>query len=132
MEYLTVEDVLIIHMIVIEETGGCPDILDTGLVESAVEQARQTFGGEPLYQTIEEVAASYWHSIATNHGFSDGNKRTAVIATDSFLARNGHSLDMDDDKIIEVGLAMADQGMNRKDVFEIVRQHVVEIDPDST
>lgn len=62
MEYLTVEDVLIIHVVVIEETGGCPDILDAGLVESAVEQARQTFGGEPLYPTIEEVAAAYWHS----------------------------------------------------------------------
>jgi death-on-curing protein len=124
VRYLTLAEVLDIHEITIEVHGGAPTILDLGLVESAVEQARQTFGGEPLYKSIEEVAAAYWHSISNNHGFSDGNKRTAVLAAMFFLEVNGHRLDMTNDEVIETGLAMAGQGMTRAEVFELVAKHV--------
>lgn len=70
---------------------------------------------------MAKVAAAYWHSLACNHGFADGNKRTAAIATAYFLEKNGHRLDMDDDQIIEVGLAMAGQGMTRAQVFAAVK-----------
>ena len=128
MKYLTVEEVVKIHAVAIELKGGSPDVLDAGLVESAVEHVRQTFDGALLYTTVEEVAAAYWHSITTNHGFRDGNKRTAVMAAAAFLAKNGYALDMDDDEIIEVSLAMAGKGMSRKEIFEIVRHRIVRIE----
>ena len=131
MKYLTVEEVVKIHAVAIELKGGSPGVLDAGLVESAVQHVRQTVGGTLLYASVEEVAAAYWHSLTTNHGFRDGNKRTAVIAAAAFLAKNGYALDMDDDEIIEIGLAMAGQGMSRQEVFEKVRQHVVKIDCES-
>lgn len=124
MEYLTVSDVVGIHDSAIDDFGGSHGILDIGLVESAVEQARQTFGGEPLYKTIEEVAASYWHSLTCNHGFADGNKRVGAMAAAYFLEINGYLLDMEDDLIIDTGLAMAGQGMSRAEVFELVAKHV--------
>lgn len=127
MKYLTVEEVVKIHAVAIELKGGSPEILDAGSVESAVEHVRQTFDGNLLYTTVEEVAAAYWHSITTNHGFRDGNKRTAVIATAAFLAKNGYALDMDDDEIIEVSLAIAGQGMSREEFFARVSQRVVKI-----
>lgn len=121
-----------IHSVAIELKGGSPHVLDAGLIESAVEHARQTFDGALLYSTVEEVAAAYWYSLTINHGFSDGNKRTAVIAVATFLAKNGFALVMDDDKMIEVGLAMADHRMNRDDVLELVRKHVVKTAAEST
>jgi death-on-curing protein len=120
LRYLTVDEVIDIHEVTIEEHGGDPGILDWNLVDSAVQQAAQTFGGEPLYKTVGEVAAAYWHSITCNHGFLDGNKRTGAIAAAFFCSLNGHVLDMDDDKIIEVGLLMAAGGTKREDVFAIV------------
>ncbi|MEX2244844.1 MAG: type II toxin-antitoxin system death-on-curing family toxin [Fimbriimonadaceae bacterium] len=124
MNYLTLEEVIDIHELTIEVHGGSSAILSVGLVESAVEQARQTFGGEPLYKSISEVAAAYWHSISSNHGFADGNKRTAALATAFFLRKNGYVLAMDDDEIIATGLAMAGQGMTRVEVFELVAKSV--------
>ena len=116
-----------IHEVAIELKGGSPDVLDAGLVESAVEHVRQTFDGALLYTTVEEVAAAYWHSITTNHGIRDGNKRTGVMAAGAFLAKNGYALDMDDDEIIEVSLAIAGQGMGREELFARVSQRVVKI-----
>lgn len=124
MEYLTVSDVIGLHDAAIDDFGGTHGILDIGLVESAVEQARQTFDGEPLYRSIEEVAAAYWHSLTVNHGFADGNKRVGAMSAAFFLELNGHCLDMDDDQIIAAGLAMAGQGMTRTQVFELVAKHV--------
>ena len=92
-----------------------------------MEHVRQTFDGALLYTTVEEVAAAYWHSITTNHGFRDGNKRTGVMAAAAFLAKNGYALDMDDDEIIEVSLAIAGQGMGREELFARVSQRVVKI-----
>ena len=128
MKYLTVEEVVKIHAVAIELKGGSPEVLDAGLVESAVEHVKQTFAGDLLYSTVAEVAAAYRHSQTTNHGFRDGNKRTAAIAAAAFLAKNGCDLDMDDDEIIEVSLAMAGQGMTRKDIFERIRHRVVRLD----
>ena len=127
MKYLTVEDVVKIHAVAVELKGGSPDVLDAGLVESAVEHVRQTFDGALLYTTVEEVAAAYWHSITTNHGFRDGNKRTGVMAAGAFLAKNGYALNMDDDEIIEVSLAIAGRGMGREELFARVSQRVVKI-----
>ena len=127
MKYLTVDEVVKIHEVAIELKGGSPDVLDAGLVESAVEHVRQTFDGALLYTTVEEVAAAYWHSITTNHGFRDGNKRTGVMAAGAFLAKNGYALDMDDDEIIEVSLAIAGRGMGREELFARVSQRVVKI-----
>lgn len=124
MHYLTLEEVLDIHELTIEVHGGSSSILNIGLIESAVEQARQTFGGEPLYKSIGEVAAAYWHSISSHHGFADGNKRTAALAAAFFLKKNGYFLAMDDDQIIATGLAMAGQGMTRAEVFELVAKSI--------
>ena len=40
-----------------------------------------------------ELAAAYIYGLATNHGFIDGNKRTAWMTGHVFLADNGLALD---------------------------------------
>lgn len=37
-------------------------------------------------------AAALTHSLAKNHGFADGNKRTALLTVLLFLARSGYRL----------------------------------------
>ena len=57
--FLTIEDVLLIHTYQIEHFGGDPAVLDRGLLESAVAQPEQAFGGEYLHRDVAAMAAAY-------------------------------------------------------------------------
>lgn len=48
------------------------------------------------YADIIEEAAAFFESLAQNHPFVDGNKRTAITATAVFLKLNGYKLRFDD------------------------------------
>jgi len=50
------------------------------------------FGGKQLYPTVFEKAAAMLESLACNHAFVDGNKRTALVATARFFWINGYDL----------------------------------------
>lgn len=93
MRYLTVQEVLYIHCYVIDHTGGSHGIHDLGLLESAVARPQATFGGEELYSRLFSKAAALLESLARNHAFVDGNKRTAITSASQFLLENGWDLD---------------------------------------
>lgn len=84
MRYLTVEEVLRIHEVLITNYGGIQGVRDKGLVEVAL--LRPQTGN---YNDLIEEAAAVWESLAINHGFIDGNKRIAFAAMDIFLDLNG-------------------------------------------
>ena len=66
---LSKEKVLLLHQLITEETGGGVGVRDVGLLESALNNAYATFGGEELYKTKEEKAASLGFSLISNHAF---------------------------------------------------------------
>jgi death-on-curing protein len=90
--HLTPAQVLFLHARIIEETGGSHGVRDLGLLESAVARPRASFGGEDLYPDLPTKAAALMQSLAGNHPFVDGNKRTAIAAAGIFLSRNGRRL----------------------------------------
>ena len=92
MKYLSPEQVLFIHSRLIDTTGGSHGILDTGLLQSAVARPRATFEGKDLYPDVFRKAAALMESLARNHPFVDGNKRTAITSAAVFLGINGHRL----------------------------------------
>ena len=49
----------------------------------------QSFGGKPVYATVEEKAAHLLYFMVKNHPFSDGNKRSGAFAFVWFLRRVG-------------------------------------------
>jgi prophage maintenance system killer protein len=67
---------------------GAADCIDLNLLESAAEQPFQAGFGVEFYPAIHNKAACLFFSIAGGHIFSNGNKRTAVLALDQFLAAN--------------------------------------------
>ena len=91
--YLTAQQVLFIHARLIAATGGEHGVRDVGLLESAVARPRVTFDRQELYPDLFHKAAALMESLARNHPFVDGNKRTAVTAAALFLLRNGHRLE---------------------------------------
>lgn len=90
--YLTPQQVLFIHARLIETTGGAHGLRDLGLLQSAVVQPQTTFDGADLYPDLWHKAAALLESLAQNHPFVDGNKRTAITATAMFLRQNGYAL----------------------------------------
>lgn len=85
--------VLAIHDRQLAEHGGADGIRDLGAIESAL--ARPTNLIAYSSPDAAELAASYICGLARNHGFVDGNKRTAWVTARVFLADNGLALDFD-------------------------------------
>jgi len=56
--------------------------------ESSVAQIGQSFGGQELYPSIEEKAATLLYLIVKNHSFVDGNKRIGAACFIYFLEKN--------------------------------------------
>lgn len=86
-DYLTVPEVLAMHADQIERYGGRHGLRDAGLLEAALFRPQTGY-----YADLMEQAAALWESMAQNHPFVDGNKRTAFAAVYTFLAINGARL----------------------------------------
>ena len=104
---LSRDKVLKLHKIISEETGGDPNVRDMDLLESALESAHATFGGEELYPTIEEKAARIGFSLISNHAFVDGNKRIGIFVMLIFLDINGRAIHPTNEEVARAGLAVA-------------------------
>lgn len=89
-DFLTVDEVIEIHDAVLATSGGRPGILKPNELESGVNRPRSGY-----YNHLFEEAAALMDSLANNHCFNDGNKRTAFVATDTFLRRHGFYLDVE-------------------------------------
>lgn len=107
MKYLTPEQVLFIHSRLIDETGGAHGLRDLGLLQSAVLRPKATFGGEDLYPDIFHKAAALMESLAKNHPFFDGNKRTAISSAAIFLRRNGYLLETSQRELERFAISVA-------------------------
>ncbi len=73
MRYLAIEEVLELHRLMIERSGGSSGVRDRGLLESAIAQPQMSFGGQELYRTIADKAAALSYSLIMNQPFMDGN-----------------------------------------------------------
>jgi death-on-curing protein len=93
-DYLTPIEALAIHADQIARYGGTHGIRDPGLLEAALFRPQTGY-----YANLIEEAAALWESLAQNHPFLDGNKRTAFAATYTFLAINGTRITADADTI---------------------------------
>ncbi len=91
-DYLTLADVLAMHADQIERYGGSLGVRDPGQLEAALYRPQTGY-----YADLIEEAAALWESLAQNHPFIDGNKRTAFAATFTFLTINGWRLVADAD-----------------------------------
>ena len=123
--FLRIEDALRIHQDQIELYGGSPDLRDPGLLISAVETPRATFGGQFLHGDLFEMAAAYLFHIVQNHPFVDGNKRTGAVAALVFLDFTGIETEIDDDALVDHVLAVAQGQIAKPEVAAFLRKHVV-------
>lgn len=79
---------LYIHDHIIDASGGLKGFHDEGLVKSALARPMHSVMGEDAYGDVFSRAAALLDAIARNHGFRDGNKRTAMAAAVLYLDQN--------------------------------------------
>lgn len=112
---------LAVHEEQLAEHGGAPGTRDIGLFESALARPRNlALYGEP---DVAALAAAYGCGIARNHPFIDGNKRTAYVAVELFLALNGHELMADDRACVLTMLAVASGALDEANFAAWMRDH---------
>ena len=118
------EKVLLLHQLIVAETGGSNELRDIGLLDSALEGIFQTFGGEELYPTKEEKGARLGYTLISNHAFVDGNKRIGMYVMLTFLEVNGIHMDCTNEDVVEAGLGIASGEMKYEDLLAWVRTHM--------
>ena len=124
MKILSKRQILMLHTMLIAQSGGIDGLRDEGLLDSAVNAPMQTFGGEELYPTILEKAARLGYGLIHNHPFTDGNKRIGTHAMLVFLDINNIMLSYEDDDLIAVILRVASGQANEQELQEWLQSHV--------
>lgn len=114
--------VLALHDRQLAEHGGAAGIRDLGLLDAALNAPKQRFHYE--HEGITELAAAYAFSLAMNHPFTDGNKRTAYICMRLFLKLNGIDLSATKEDKVQVTLDLAAGKIDRDGLIHWLRQHV--------
>jgi len=85
--YLTLQEVLELHRVLIDRFGGEHGIRDEGLIDAALARCRSDY-----YPSLADQAAALLQSFASVHAFVDGNKRGACASAAIFLRVNGYRL----------------------------------------
>jgi death on curing protein len=78
------------HRLLIDEFGGMHGLRDRGLLEAAIYRPQNGY-----YDDLIHESAALMESLANNHAFLDGNKRTSFAVTDTFLRINGYCLEVE-------------------------------------
>ncbi len=112
-DFLTLAEVLAIHVDQIQRYGGSEGIRDAGLLDAALYRPQTGY-----YADLIEEAAALWESLAQNHPFVDGNKRVAFAATYTFLAINGVRLTADAEEAYAFISGLYEAGTFRFDQLE--------------
>lgn len=107
--------ILAVHANQVREHGGSPGVRDKGLLESALSRPRNRFGYESG-SDLCDLAASYGFGIARNHPFVDGNKRVAFQAMYIFLGLNGLRIDVPEEEVVALMLALASGELEESDL----------------
>jgi len=90
---LTADEIMSIHTLIAEHFADSEDpvspagVKSKDLLKSAAARPFQSAGEKAAYGTICQKAAVLFHGLIQNHPFHNGNKRTALIAAQIFLAR---------------------------------------------
>jgi len=128
IRYPTINEVLQLHKSIINQSGGSHGIRDLGLLDSALNKIRQTFGDKELFPTLLDKAAALGYSLIANHPFIDGNKRIGHAAMELLLYLNGYKIEAPTDEQEKIVLGVASGELSQADFTNWLRSRVVKND----
>lgn len=111
------------HDLSLSMFGGLPGVNSENLIESALARPQNLYayvGGD-----LPRLAAAYAFGFTKNHGYRDGNKRTAFSVCATFLDLNGFDLIADEEAALAVVLELATNAVSEEGFAEWLRARVV-------
>ncbi|MEH2239252.1 type II toxin-antitoxin system death-on-curing family toxin [Nostoc sp.] len=126
-KFLAKEDVIRIHDELVSESGESLNILNEGLLDSALYSPQATFGGEYLYATIYEQASAYLFHIACNHAFEQGNKRTAFATMVTFLNVNDYHIEITEEEAEKLIVQVVTHEISKEKLPAILKNYMTNL-----
>ena len=120
--WVPLEAVLAIHDEQISEHGGIRGVRDLAVIDSALAEPRNLLAYEK--PDAAALAAAYAFGLCNNHGFFDGNKRTAYVVAETFLDLNGCAMEATDEAVVNMMLAVASGVMPEARLAEWFRSFI--------
>lgn len=124
IKWLLEETVYVIHKRQIAEHGGSDGVRDEGLLLSALARPQNLLAYSEETPEISALAASYGFGIAKNHPFIDGNKRTALVVTRTFLLLNGFNLNATQEEKYMTFLKLAEGNLSEEDLAAWIKEKI--------
>lgn len=112
-----------IHASQLAEHGGASGVRDEGLVEASLARPRHKWA-YAAKADLPLLAASYAFGLARNHGFVDGNKRTAFVTAGVFLLINDTRLAADEADVVQVMQGVATGDVTEPTLARWIRAHL--------
>lgn len=119
-----------LHNINSEVTNRGSMVRDHQVLQATVKRPYLIIFGEEQFPTLIDKAGATLYSIAAHHAFIDGNKRTAIRATELFLEANGYRATWEQDIIRDYVLQIAQGHIEIEEVAEWLARYVEEMDND--
>ena len=120
--FLTLAEVVAIHVDQIARYGGRAGIRDMAFLESATAQPSAEFGGHYLHRDLHEMAAAYAFHLCQNHPFFDGNKRVALAGALVFLRMNDIRISDPRSTLTEVMLSVTQSKVSKAELAATFRK----------
>lgn len=116
MKSIDIDNILLFHKKIVEQTGGSEGISDLSLIESGLNRGSATFDGIDLYKETEDKITAITYGLVKNHGFVDGNKRIGISVMVLLLKLNHINIKYSQQQLIELGLKVADGTFSENDI----------------
>lgn len=123
MQYLTAADLLKIHSIIIDESGGSHGTRDMHALHTLEELPQQRTFGVELYPDVHIKAALYVRNIIFAHPFVDGNKRTAMTAADVFLQLNSFAINAKTGEVADFAVSVVEKHLDLEQIASWLKKH---------
>lgn len=124
--WLTAEFLHAANAELVDRFGGLYGPCKENLLHSALDRPQNLFFYE-ADTDLFHLAAAYGFGIAKNHPFSDGNKRSAFIAMQTFLDINGWELVAAQTEAIVIMVALASDEITEKEVAAWLKKNCIAI-----
>ena len=123
VRYLKAEEILVLHALVIDETGGTHGVRDVNLLASIAERPKVTFAGKELHSDLFTKAAVLCEGLVNYHVFVDGNKRTAFMTLGRFMSINEYELQTMNIEVEETMVAVAEKKIDIDMLTKWIKNH---------
>jgi death-on-curing protein len=107
----------------LSEHGGLPGVRDQGALEFALARPLNLAAYEE--PDTAALAAAYAFGLARNHGFADGNKRSAWVVARLVLMMNGIEIAFDKGDALKMVLALAAGELDEAGVAIWFRERII-------